>query len=131
MNSIKLPSPSNNNTIQDFEKDFLLSTGGDNPTIVQPVPYQESTVTTTLSTSQTQTWKNLFPFPKMTLKTKLRISNITSKITLEKPEPCPICLHDKLDFRRTQCNHIFCSPCLEQWLAKHSSCPLCKRQILH
>ena len=72
MNSIKLPSPSNNNTIQDFEKDFLLSTGGDNTNIVQPVPYQESTVTTTLSTSQTQTWKNLFPFPKNDSKDKIK-----------------------------------------------------------
>jgi len=54
MNTIKLPSPSNNNTIQEFERDFLLSTGGDHTKIVQPIPYQDSRVTTQLSTSQSK-----------------------------------------------------------------------------
>ena len=132
MNTINLPSPSNNNTIQEFERDFLLSTGGDHKKIVQPIPYQESNITTTqLSTSQSKKWNDLFPFPSMTLETKLHVSSITTQTILTTPDTCPICLHDKIKFRKTTCNHLFCGSCLEQWLSNHSSCPLCKKRLLH
>ena len=40
---------------------------------------------------------------------------------------CAICL-DRLpaDFYRTTCNHLFHEQCIEQWLTRHTTCPLCR-----
>jgi len=24
------------------------------------------------------------------------------------------------------CTHVFCAPCIAQWLEKHSTCPMCR-----
>lgn len=56
---------------------------------------------------------------------------------------CPIC-HDilvwgdseedassfrSLDIRSTQCDHIFCDPCLRRWLTTSKKCPLCMVEL--
>tara|TARA_Y100000996_G_scaffold413851_1_gene403074 strand:- start:460 stop:954 length:495 start_codon:yes stop_codon:yes gene_type:complete len=48
---------------------------------------------------------------------------------LEKKE-CPICLDDiKTKCIELNCNHIFCSECLTEWLLLHKNCPICKNEL--
>jgi hypothetical protein len=46
---------------------------------------------------------------------------------------CAIC-HEKLVLQDTQityCDHEFHHDCLEEWLTKNNSCPLCRKLIKH
>jgi hypothetical protein len=43
---------------------------------------------------------------------------------------CPIC-HDTLSRpAKTHCGHIFCDDCLEIWLDRERSCPMCRSSIV-
>ena len=46
---------------------------------------------------------------------------------------CPICQCDEYEdgdvVRRLQCRHTFHSECVDSWLARKKSCPLCQRNI--
>lgn len=48
--------------------------------------------------------------------------------------PCPICMDDDEGANRsltiTPCGHLFCTPCIESWLAQRSLCPMC-RKVTH
>jgi len=48
-------------------------------------------------------------------------------------EKCPICLEnivENLYARKINiCNHKYCGPCIETWLEKHKTCPVCKKDI--
>jgi hypothetical protein len=50
-------------------------------------------------------------------------------------ESCTICLNDDLSGEityRTNCSHIFCKQCIEDWFERgNNSCPLCRRQVTH
>lgn len=46
---------------------------------------------------------------------------------------CPICLtHDisTQQIYRTPCNHIFCAECMQSWIKEHTTCPICRFQII-
>jgi len=45
---------------------------------------------------------------------------------------CIICLSDEniLQGYMTACNHQFHAECLQQWIAKHNSCPMCRSSII-
>jgi ankyrin repeat protein len=47
-------------------------------------------------------------------------------------EQCAICLSDEnlLEGFMTSCNHQFHAECLQQWIAKHKSCPMCRSSII-
>ena len=47
-------------------------------------------------------------------------------------EQCGICLSDEnlLKGYMTSCNHQFHAECLQQWISKHNSCPICRSSIL-
>jgi ankyrin repeat protein len=47
-------------------------------------------------------------------------------------EQCAICLSDENLFKgyMTSCNHQFHAECLQQWIAKHNTCPMCRSSIL-
>lgn len=47
-------------------------------------------------------------------------------------EQCAICLSDEnlLEGFITTCNHQFHVDCLEKWIAKHNSCPMCRSSVL-
>jgi hypothetical protein len=47
-------------------------------------------------------------------------------------EQCAICLSDEnlLKGYMTSCNHQFHAECLQQWIAKHNTCPMCRSSIL-
>lgn len=40
---------------------------------------------------------------------------------------CPICLSNKRNCMSLDCRHEFCKVCIERWLEKHNTCPLCRR----
>lgn len=43
---------------------------------------------------------------------------------------CAICLETATDPVATRCGHLFCWPCLEQWINRGSlDCPLCKSRV--
>ena len=39
---------------------------------------------------------------------------------------CPVCLNHITRPRVTPCNHEFCSECLDTWLTRKLTCPLCR-----
>lgn len=46
--------------------------------------------------------------------------------------PCAICLETAGDPVVTRCGHLFCWPCLDQWLhsgSGHADCPVCKSRV--
>eukprot|EP01105_Mastigella_eilhardi_P021392 TRINITY_DN5178_c0_g1_i6.p1 TRINITY_DN5178_c0_g1~~TRINITY_DN5178_c0_g1_i6.p1 ORF type:complete len:816 (+),score=189.31 TRINITY_DN5178_c0_g1_i6:22-2448(+) len=44
-------------------------------------------------------------------------------------ENCPVCLQMPTDAVVTKCGHVFCKECLEQALAAHPRCPMCKSSV--
>lgn len=47
-------------------------------------------------------------------------------------QSCPVCLEQvpKNQTRRVAgCGHEFCAECIETWLAKHTTCPVCKCDV--
>ena len=48
-------------------------------------------------------------------------------------DQCCICLSgfsEEVPIRQLSCQHCFCAVCIEQWLMKEDTCPLCKNQVL-
>jgi hypothetical protein len=45
------------------------------------------------------------------------------------PRECAICQEDVRNPLGLVCGHIFCSDCVEEWLARESSCPMCRREV--
>ena len=45
------------------------------------------------------------------------------------PRECAICQDDVHTPLRLVCGHIFCEDCVEEWLARESSCPMCRREV--
>jgi E3 ubiquitin-protein ligase RNFT1 len=45
------------------------------------------------------------------------------------PRECAICQDDVRNPLRLICGHIFCEDCVEEWLARESSCPMCRREV--
>ena len=43
---------------------------------------------------------------------------------------CPICYEESVDFTvQTNCNHYFCSSCINLWLTKNKECPMCRMSL--
>ncbi|KAH0790715.1 putative E3 ubiquitin-protein ligase RNF5 [Histomonas meleagridis] len=42
---------------------------------------------------------------------------------------CPICLETLQQPVVTHCGHVFCYPCISEWLRRSNSCPVCHGQI--
>ncbi|PRQ53597.1 putative transcription factor C2H2 family [Rosa chinensis] len=59
------------------------------------------------------------------------ISSVTEEGTTEYDDHCTICLEDLISkVREMPCKHRFHSPCIESWLLRSESCPLCRRPFL-
>ena len=41
---------------------------------------------------------------------------------------CPICAENKVDLS-LPCSHFFCNKCIQTWLVKSESCPLCRYKL--
>jgi ankyrin repeat protein len=63
------------------------------------------------------------------LKDKLKIS-VGSSFSMT--EQCAICLADEniLEGFMTSCSHQFHKECLQKWILKHNSCPICRSSLL-
>jgi hypothetical protein len=42
---------------------------------------------------------------------------------------CPICYDSPKKAVTLECNHIFCEPCICEWLEKEKSCPVCRVEV--
>ena len=44
---------------------------------------------------------------------------------------CYICygVHEEDDMFVLRCDHAFCKPCLEQWLGRNRTCPMCREEV--
>lgn len=46
-------------------------------------------------------------------------------------DDCPICIEPLNEAQKNRkinvCGHIFCASCIETWLEKHKTCPVCKK----
>jgi hypothetical protein len=43
---------------------------------------------------------------------------------------CNICMEDKTEGILLKCNHLFCQPCIKQWLTNNkSTCPTCRKEV--
>lgn len=59
------------------------------------------------------------------------ISSATEEWKTEYDDHCTICLEDLTSkVREMPCKHSFHSPCIESWLLRSESCPLCRRPFL-
>lgn len=48
-------------------------------------------------------------------------------------EICPICMDElrtETAVRTIACRHLFCEPCITQWLRQHNKCPVCIGELL-
>lgn len=58
-----------------------------------------------------------------------RENNILEEIRVE-DNSCPVCLEDLENPCKTECNHIICKSCIEEWFKKKKdTCPLCRNVI--
>ena len=47
-------------------------------------------------------------------------------------ESCPICYTDYKSgdhLKCLSCDHVFHTPCIEEWLKKKAKCPMCNKEI--
>lgn len=43
---------------------------------------------------------------------------------------CPICFEHSKKYAVLKCHHSFCKECIDKWLEKNKTCPLCREEIL-
>ncbi len=43
-------------------------------------------------------------------------------------EYCCVCMEDKI-LDKLDCSHKICNNCMDQWLKKNNSCPICRKVI--
>jgi len=61
------------------------------------------------------------------------IEKVAPALCCDKTDKCPICIEpmNSCIYGRkiTRCKHLFCGPCIETWLEKHKTCPVCKVDV--
>ena len=48
---------------------------------------------------------------------------------INQEEICCICLENISSPFKTNCNHLFCEECLEDWLEENKKCPVCINEL--
>lgn len=68
--------------------------------------------------------------PKSKEKTeKVEQNDSTDEIPDEDKWKCPICLDALQQPVVTRCGHVFCWPCIHEWLRRSNTCPVCHGEI--
>jgi hypothetical protein len=64
---------------------------------------------------------------------KLTINLIKNTIHINELNDCIICYENKKKMLKTNCNHIFCDSCINQWInnIESNNCPYCRQDIIH
>lgn len=67
--------------------------------------------------------------------TKPRVSWVKLKTCPTMPvlerQTCAICLDTiRNTCRELHCQHVYCPPCIDKWLSKQATCPVCKRGMI-
>ena len=56
------------------------------------------------------------------------IENLSESLSIE--NECCICLENKDQLIKTNCDHFFCEKCILEWFGKgNNTCPLCRKEI--
>merc|ERR1712042_35663 len=42
---------------------------------------------------------------------------------------CPVCKESIIEASSVNCGHSFCAFCINHWMKKNTTCPLCRREI--
>ena len=42
---------------------------------------------------------------------------------------CPVCLNEITSPKVTSCKHAFCAECLDAWLQREETCPMCRKNL--
>lgn len=66
-------------------------------------------------------------------KNELDRLKITKYLSGRKKDKCLICLgwlEDKEEIRNLKCKHLFHRHCIDNWLSKNKTCPICKGNVL-
>ncbi len=52
---------------------------------------------------------------------------------VEQPEDaeCPICRDRGPGWHRTACDHIFHTECIESWIRRNRTCPICRGPLIY
>ena len=58
--------------------------------------------------------------------TPLTNEEITS---IQDPQNCSVCYESKRSLVKTTCNHIYCKECIDAWLVKKKTCPICLKDF--
>lgn len=60
------------------------------------------------------------------------VNAVAPIVNEEVTDACPICIElvpDKPWRRIHRCGHMYCASCIETWLEKHKTCPVCKTDV--
>lgn len=73
-------------------------------------------------------------YSKKTINTKQKVKRSLTPIKEDIPDnfECFICMENISDFeniKQMKCKHMFCSKCINKWLAINQTCPLCKTRV--
>lgn len=72
-------------------------------------------------------FNNIF---RKSYKTKINMYQYSNKKLMNSNYECSICFDLKNDMIYTNCDHIFCKNCIDKWLKKTNTCPLCRKNII-
>lgn len=69
------------------------------------------------------------PKPEESTQNQNADNNATDEIADEDKWKCPICLEGLQQPVVTRCGHVFCWPCIHEWLRRSQTCPVCHGQL--
>ncbi|KJE94201.1 hypothetical protein CAOG_04881 [Capsaspora owczarzaki ATCC 30864] len=53
----------------------------------------------------------------------------SQSVGAKRAEVCPICIETSTELCMTPCGHVFCAPCIADWMRHHRICPTCRSRI--
>jgi Ring finger domain len=61
----------------------------------------------------------------------VRIDTVIEQVTTEQIQDCPICMDETdKEWLRLACSHSYHKECIYRWLGEHTTCPVCRYQVV-